>query len=304
MWRGAISFGLVNVPVAVYSGVRDLNVRFRQLHEPDGAPIDIRRWCTEEDREVPFEEIGRAFDLDDEQIVLTDEELAAAAPKRTRTIDIQAFVDLDEVDPSLFDHPYLLAPVGEADGNLRAYRLLVEVLGSTERAGLGRFVLRTKEHLVLLRAREGRLSLTTMRFHDEVRSTDGIPGGGRKPAKAQLDAAVKLVEALSADWDPEAYEDRYRERLLDVVQRKRKGRTISAPKAGPQDAGGPPDIMEALKASLDRARGEGGRDDETAADGDALDDLSRDELYERAQDADVPGRSSMSKKELIDALSE
>jgi DNA end-binding protein Ku len=304
LWSGAVSFGLVNVPVALFSGVRDLNVRFNQLHEKDGARIDIRRFCAEEDKEISYDEIGRGYDLDGKLIVLTDEELAAAAPKRTRTIEIEAFVDVDEVDPILVDHPYILVPTGEADGNLRAYRLLVEALAGTEQAGLGRFVMRTKEYLVLLRSRDERLTLTTMRFHDEVRSADELAPGGRKPAKARLDTAVELIEALAADWDPERYEDHYRERLLEVVERKRKGRKITAPKPSRDEAGAPPDIMDALKASLARVRGEDGDGRSgDGADGDDLGDLSRDELYERAQEAGVPGRSSMSKDELIDALS-
>ena len=187
----------------------------------------------------------------------------------------------------------------------------MKVLASTDRAALGRFVLRSKEYLVLVRVRDDRLALTTMLFHDEVRPAKGIDTGGRKPAKAQLDAATKLIEALSVEWDPERYRDCYRERLLDVIERKRKGRKITAPSSG-RDAGGPPpDIMDALKASLERVRaGEGF--DRPADDGDAdggggdgaLEDLTRDELYERAQRQDVAGRSSMSRKELIAALSE
>jgi DNA end-binding protein Ku len=317
LWTGSISFGLVNVPVALYSAVRDLDVHFRQLHEKDGAPIDTRRFCSQEDREVPFEEVGHGYDLDDgRQVVLTDEELAAAAPRKTRTIDIEGFVDVADVDPIYFDHPYFLAPVGEAEGNLRAYQLLVEVMRSTDRAALGRFVMRTKEYLVLVRVRDDRLSLTTMRFHDEVRPAKDVDTGGRKPAKAQLTVAKQLIEALSAEWDPGRYKDCYRERLLEVIERKRKGRRITVPKADRGDHGPttpPPDIMAALKASLDRVRGGGGGDgggggnrDEAApkeAGGDDLDDLSRDELYERAQEADVPGRSSMTKTELIEALS-
>ena len=314
LWTGSISFGLVNVPVALYSAVRDLDVHFRQLHEKDGAPIDTRRFCSEEDKEVPFEAIGHGYELDDgEQVVLTDDDLAAAAPRKTRTIDIEAFVDVDEVDPIYFAHPYFLAPVGEAEGNLRAYKLLVKVMQSTDRAALGRFVLRSKEYLVLVRVRDDRLALTTLLFHDEVRPTKDVDTGGRKPAKAQLDAAVKLVEALAADWDPEEYRDCYRERLLDVIERKRKGKKIVAPKSG-RDAGGPPpDIMAALKESLERARsGEGfDRDDGDGDGGNGAGDdgggvlagLSRDELYERAQKEDVPGRSSMTRDELIEALS-
>ena len=308
LWTGSISFGLVNVPVALYSAVRDLDIHFRQLHEKDGAPIDTRRFCSEEGKEVPFEAIGHGYEMDDgTQVVLTDDDLAAAAPRKTRTIDIEAFVDVDDVDPIYFDHPYFLAPVGEAEGNLRAYRLLVKVRESTDRAALGRFVMRTKEYLVLVRVRDGRLALTTLLFHDEVRPSKDVDTGGRKPPKGQLDAAKALIEALSVDWDPSEYTDCYRERLLDVIARKRNGRKIQAPKSS--DAGGPPpDIMAALKESLERARaGEGFEprdDDGSEADGDGeLADLSRDELYERAQKEDVPGRSSMSRKELIEALS-
>jgi DNA end-binding protein Ku len=309
LWTGSISFGLVNVPVALYSAVRDLDVHFRQLHEKDGAPIDTRRFCSEEDKEVPFEAVGHGYELDDgKQVVLTDEDLAAAAPRKTRTIDIEAFVDVDDVDPIYFDHPYFLAPVGEAEGNLRAYKLLVKVMESTDRAALGRFVLRSKEYLVLVRVRDERLALTTMLFHDEVRPAKDVDTGGRKPAKAQLDAAKALVEALSVEWDPEHYRDCYRERLLAVIERKRKGKKITAPKSGRDAEGPPPDIMAALKESLERARaGEGFDRDHGERDGNGdgggLADLSRDELYERAQKEDVPGRSSMTRDELIEALS-
>jgi DNA end-binding protein Ku len=311
LWTGSISFGLVNVPVALYSAVRDLDVHFRQLHGKDGAPIDTRRFCSEEDKEVPFEAVGHGYETDDgELVVLTDDDLAAAAPRKTRTIDIEAFVDLADVDPIYFNHPYFLAPVGEAEGNLRAYRLLVKVMASTDRAALGRFVLRSKEYLVLVRVRDDRLALTTMLFHDEVRPAKDVDTGGRKPAKAQLDAAKALIEALSVEWDPEQYEDRYRERLLDVIERKRKGRKITVAEPARAESGPPPDIMAALKESLERARsGEGfDRDRDGDSDGDdggdaELDDLSRDELYERAQEADVPGRSSMTRDELVKALS-
>jgi DNA end-binding protein Ku len=311
LWTGSISFGLVNVPVALYSAVRDLDVHFRQLHAKDGAPIDTRRFCSKEDKEVPFEAVGHGYELENgKQVVLTDQDLAAAAPRKTRTIDIEAFVDLDDVDPVYFDHPYFLAPVGEAEGNLRAYRLLVEVMASTDRAALGRFVMRTKEYLVLVQVRDDRLALTTMRFHDEVRPTKDIDTGGRKPAKSQLDAAKALIEALSTDWDPSRYEDCYRERLLEVIERKRKGRKITVAEPEREDTGPPPDIMAALRESLERARSGKGFDRDEDGDGDGrassddLEDLSRDELYERAQEADVPGRSSMSRDELVKALSE
>ena len=164
LWSGSLSFGLVNVPVALFTGVRDTDLHFHQLHEKDHTPIEIHRYCAEEDEEVPYEEIASGYELDDELVVLSDAELSAAAPHRSRTIEIEAFVDVEEVDPIYFDHPYVVMPSGEAEGTQRAYRLLVEVMAKTERAALGRFVMRTKEHLALIREREGRLVLTTLLY--------------------------------------------------------------------------------------------------------------------------------------------
>jgi len=300
LWSGSLSFGLVNVPVQLFSAVRDQDLHFRQLHEKDGSPVETRRFCSAEDEEVPFEEVGHGYELDSgKEVVLSDEELSAAAPRKTRTIDIEAFVDLADVDPVYFDHPYFLLPEGDAEGTRRAYQLLVEVMQGTERAALGRFVLRTKEYLVAVRVRDDLLSLTTMLFHDEVRPTKPVPGGGRKPAKERLDRAVTLIEAMSVDWDPARYEDRYRERLLEVIERKKKGKRITAP--DDQDEPSPiPDLMAALERSLAQAQGKG---DGASADGDDLAALGRDELYDRAQEAGVKGRSSMSKEQLVDALS-
>ena len=266
LWAGTLSFGLVNVPVALYSAARDLDLHFHQLHAKDGARIETRRFCKKEDKEVPYEEIGKGYDLDGQQVVLTDEELEAIAPRRTRTIEIEAFVDQPEIDPIYYDHPYFLVATGEAEGPKRAYRLLVEVMQETERVALGRFVLRTKEYLVTVRVRDGLLALTTMLFHDEIRPTDGIPAGGRKPKKAELDHAVQLIEALSVDWDPSRYEDRYRQRLEEVVKKKRKGATIEAPEPAEEPAP-VADLMDALRRTLDelgdgkpqRSRKSGGR---------------------------------------------
>lgn len=162
LWSGSLSFGLVNVPVAMVTAVRDLDLHFRQLHESDGAPIEVQRWCSKEDVEIPYEEIVRAFELEDGgQVIVTDEELVAVEPRRTRTIEIEQFVEVTEVDPIYFDHPYYLLPTGSDDGSARAYRLLVEVMARTDRAALGRFVLRAKEYLAIVRAHEGALMLST-----------------------------------------------------------------------------------------------------------------------------------------------
>jgi DNA end-binding protein Ku len=197
-------------------------------------------------------EVGRGFQTDDgKQVVLTDEELSSVQPEKTRTIDVQSFVDLEDVDPIYFDNTWFLVPAGDSQGTRRAYRLLVEVMEDTERAALGRFVMRTKEYLVLVRPRDGLLSLTTMRFHDEVRPTDGIAPGGRKPAKHTIEQAVAVIESLGAEWEPKRYTDCYRERLQRVVKQKQKGERVKAP-VEPKQPKPAPDLMEALQATLER----------------------------------------------------
>src|SRR4051812_9667478 len=288
LWSGSLSFGLVNVPVQLVSAARDLDYHFHQLHEKDKARIEQRRFCSEEDVEVGWEEIARSYELDiGKEVVVTDEELASVEPRKTRTIDIEAFVDLTDVDPIYFDHPYFLVPAGDSEGTLRAYRLLVEAMGRHDRVALGRFVMRTKEYLVAVRVRDGALSLTTMLFHDEVRPTSGIPTGGKKPSKREVDQAVAIVEELSTDWDPESYTDCYRERLKQVIERKRKGRTVEAPEPV-QEPAPVPDLMEALERTLanvkrgqDPRDGGDGRDGDVDGDNADLERLSREELYER-----------------------
>ncbi|HET7050833.1 MAG TPA: Ku protein [Solirubrobacteraceae bacterium] len=253
LWTGSLSFGLVNVPVSLVSAVRDRDLHFRQLHEKDGAPIEVQRWCEKEDVEVPWEEITHAYELEDGgQVIVSDLELQAIEPRKTRTIDIEQFVDLADVDPIYFDHPYFLVPAAEDDGTKRAYQLLTEVMSQTDRAALGTLVMRTKEYLALVRERGGALMLTTMLFADEVRATksvDAATGKAYKPSPKQLAAAVSVIEALGAEWDPDKHKDRYRDRLRRVVDRKRKGATIEVPerKKEPEPA---PDLMEALERTL------------------------------------------------------
>jgi DNA end-binding protein Ku len=302
LWSGSLSFGLVNVPVQLMSAARDLDYHFHQLHEKDGARIEQRRYCSKEDIEVDWEEVAHSYDLDGEQVIVTDEELASVEPRKTRTIDIEAFVDVADVDPIYFDHPYFLVPAGESEGTLRAYQLLIEAMAQSERVALGRFVMRTKEYLAAVSVRDRALALSTMRFHDEVRPSDKIPTGGRKPTRTQLDRAVAVIEELSTEWDPERYEDCYRERLRRVIDRKRKGERIRAPT--PEKEPAPvPDLMAALERTLENVRR--GQDARRAPDRDGreeLDGLSREELYERAQEEEIPGRSKMSRAELVEAL--
>src|SRR3712207_5726602 len=159
LWSGSLSFGLVNVPVALVSAVRDIDVHFNQIDEKTGSRLHVERYCKEEDVAIPYEEVASGYPASkgDGYVLLTDLELEAAQPEKTRTIDISEFVDLGEIDPIFFDHPYFLVPNAEGEGAVRAYRLLVEVMQKTDRVALGRFVMRTKEYLVALRVREGLL---------------------------------------------------------------------------------------------------------------------------------------------------
>ena len=260
LWSGSLSFGLVNVPVALVSAVQDKDVHFNQLDKKTGARLHVERYCKEEDVPIPYEEVASGYPRsdDDGYVMLTDLELEAAQPEKTRTIDISEFVDLPDVDPIFFDHPYFLVPKGEGEGALRAYHLLVGVMSKTDRVALGTFVMRTKEYLVALRVKGGVLQLVTMKFADEIRSLDDLPNLPTKkhqPSKAEIDHAVALIEELSCEWDPEQYKDRHRERLRKIVRDKQKGKTIKAP-AEPEVPTAVPDLMAALRESLAAARGE------------------------------------------------
>jgi DNA end-binding protein Ku len=263
LWTGSLSFGLVNVPVALVTAVKDVDLHFRQLHEKDAAPIEVQRWCSKENVEVPYEEITHGYELQDgRQITISDLELEAIEPRRTRTIDIEQFVDLDDVDPIYFDHPYFLVPAAEDDGSIRAYRLLTDVMSQTDRAALGRFVMRAREYLAIVRERGGALTLTTMRFADEVRPTEDVDAAtqkAHKPTRKQLEAAVAVIEELSCPWEPDKHKDRYRARLKRIVDRKRKGETIKVPEVAEQP-GAAPDLMAALEQTLEELkRGGSGR---------------------------------------------
>jgi DNA end-binding protein Ku len=257
LWRGSLSFGLVNVPVALVPAVKDLDVHFNQLHKKTNARLEVKRTCKKECEEVPYEEIGNAYELDNGKLViLTDDELESAQPEKTRTIDISEFVPEADIDPVYFDHPYFVVPDETGEGPARAYRLLVEAMKGSDRAAIGSFVLRTREHVVALRVRDDLLQVTTMVFADEVRPVKDLPLPTKKdqPSKKELDNALALVQELSADFDPKKLKDRHRDRLLKIIERKRKGQTIKAP-AEPEAPKAVPDLMKALEESLAEVRG-------------------------------------------------
>ncbi|HEX6390785.1 MAG TPA: Ku protein [Solirubrobacteraceae bacterium] len=256
IWNGAVSFGLVNVPVQLVTAVRDLTVRFHELDEKSKARIEIRRVCSKENKKVEYEELAHGYEVDGECVMLTDEELEALEPRRTKTIDVEAFVDLDEIDPAYFDHPYYLLPAG-GEGGARAYRLLADVMERSGRVALGRFVLRTREHLVALRVRDRAITLSTMLFENELRRAKDLGAarvtGKDKPSTKAVGQATKLVEALKTDFDPGAYEDRHRKRVERLIAKKRKGGEISMP-SEPETPEAPPDLIAALEESLRAVR--------------------------------------------------
>jgi DNA end-binding protein Ku len=307
IWSGSLSFGLVNVPVKMLSATRDLGVHFNQLHEKDNARIEMRRVCTVENEEVPWEDVARGYELESgEMVMLTDEDLEAADPKKTRTIDIEAFVDLEEIDPVYYDHPYYLVPDSN-EAAVRAYHLLRTVMERSGRVAIARFVLRTKEYLVAVRTRGEAITLTTMLFHDEVRSTEEVGIDElSKPKKAEVDQAVTLVKSLQRDFDPASYDDEHRKRLLALIDKKRKGEEIEIP-AEPETPKAVPDLMAALEASIQRMK-QGGREALAADaaveqdDAAALKRLPKKDLLARAREAEIEGRSQMSKDELVEAL--
>jgi DNA end-binding protein Ku len=300
IWSGSLSFGLVNVPVQMLSATRDVQIRFHQLDSADNTPIEVRRYCSAEDVEVPYDEIAPGYEIEkDRYVMLTHDELAAAQPAKTRTIDIEEFVEMAAIDPIYYDHPYYLVPTG-GEGATRAYELLLGVMEREGRVALGRFVLRNKEYLAAIRPRGGRLTLTTMVFQDEIRPTDSVRDlVGAAEAKArEVDAAVELIEAMSARWEPGKYEDRHRKRLREVIEAKGEGQKVEPVDEGeaPSEV---PDLMAALEATLAKAKGEG---KPKPGSGDGLRRETKEQLLERAKKLDIEGRSKMTKDELVEAI--
>ena len=257
IWSGSISFGLLNVPVKLYSAVARRGISLREIRESDGARIRHRRVAEGTDEEVPYEKITKAFEITSGNYVPIDkDEMAALAPKKTRAIEVQDFVDLGEIDPIYFDSPYYLGP---AEGAEKAYSLLASALQSSGKVAIARFVFRNKEHLAALRAENGVLTLTTMRFADEVvppeELDDVLPSEKPKVAKKEVEMAEKLIDSLTSDFDPTAYRDEYREELMALIERKAEGKEIVTPESSEPEATKAPDLMAALEESIAAVKG-------------------------------------------------
>jgi len=251
IWSGAISFGLVNVPVKLYSATSPKSVRFHQLSSKTGARIRQKRVDPTTDEEVPYEDIVKGYEITpDRYVLISTEELEALDPKATRTIDIEEFVDLADIDPIYYDHSYYLAP---AAGGAKAYRLLVDAMRESGKVGIGRVVLRSKQQLCALRPTGEALTLSTMLFGDEVLSPDRLDElesvNEAEASERELTMAQQLIDSLSSDFEPEKYHDEYRERVLNLIERKAAGEEIAIQPQAEEPAAAP-DLMAALEASL------------------------------------------------------
>ena len=258
IWSGTISFGLLNVPVKLYSAVSRKTIRFNELRESDSSRVRHKRVAESDDKEVPYEEIVRGYEISpDRYVVFSRDELEELNPAKTRAIEIQDFVDIEQIDPIYFDSPYYLAP---AEGAEKAYGLLVRAMDASGKAAIARFVLRNKEHLAAIRPMDGVLTLTTMRFADEVVSPkeldDVLPDSSPRVEKREREMAEKLIDSLAADFKPEKYRDEYREQLLSLIEQKAEGKQVVASESEEPEPTKAPDLMAALEESLAAVKSE------------------------------------------------
>jgi DNA end-binding protein Ku len=260
MWMGTLNFGLVSMPVKLYSAVSSKSVHFNQLHGADNARIQQKRVCSADGEEVPFEEIVKGYELAPERyVVVEDAELAALAPEATRTIEIEDFVEIEEIDRIYFDQPYYIVP---NRGGARSYKLLLQAMRDTGKVGIARVVLRSRERLVAVHPREDVLMMTTLSYADEINPTSELRelGGEEESApvgERELDVARRLVESLAEPFDITRYRDTYREAVLDLIDRKASGEEVVVEPRPAVQTLQSPDLMGALQASLERARERG-----------------------------------------------
>lgn len=334
VWTGSLSFGLVNVPVALFTATEERSIRFNQFQAGTSDRIRMKRVNERTGDEVPYSDIVKGYDLGGgEYVILTPEEVGGVAPGRSQTIDVSAFVDLEEIDPVYFDRPYYLAPPskGAGKGGERAYALLRDAMAQANKIALATFVMRERQYLVALRPRQDVLVLETLRYANEVRDPaeeiDTIPVEAGFD-KRELEMARMLIDSMSAKWEPEQYRDAYRERLEDLIEQKRSGGVTTVEQPEPQ-AAPVVDLLQALEASLAATRGasrpsggaggatpdasapaEGGSQTRRSAranrqrGAEDLTSLGKAELLRRAADLDIPGRSKMNRGELLDAIGE
>jgi DNA end-binding protein Ku len=318
IWTGALMFGLVTVPVALYAATESHGVSFRQIQRGTSDRVRNRRVNERTGEEVAFQDIVKGYDLGDEQYVILDpKELDDIAPGKSRSMAVKAFVALDEVDPIYLDSTYYLAPRGEVG----VYALLIEAMEESGRVAIASFVMRGKEYLAAVRPAGGVLQLHTIHYADEVRDpAEELPDLPERTDvdPQQLAAAKQLIDALTKEWQPDEYHDAFRERIEELIDAKRTGGEVVGAE-GPPDSTNVLDLMGALRRSLDEQQrsisGEDvpadrgvGREDavvqpiRSGPTRDELEQLTKHELYEKATEAGVPGRSKMTREQLVEAL--
>jgi DNA end-binding protein Ku len=306
IWKGSIGFGLVNVPVAMYAAIQEQDLHFHMVHTEDLAPIGYQKICKEEEQPVPSSEIARAYELDDGTLVLLDDEdFEAAKAEGYHAITVLDFVPYDEIDSIYFERTFYLGPQDEGPA-AHVYALLARAMEDAGLSAICSYVFHNREQLGCLRVRDGVLLLEKMYFADEVREADEHRPAKAKVAERELEMARQLIDRMAGSFDISRYHDSYREALLEVIEKKAKGKKVERPKAKREEA---PDLMSALEASLAAATGNGKTRRSSRGNGgsrksaDGLDELTVDELRERAAKEGVRGRSKMSKEELLEALS-
>ena len=345
IWTGSISFGLVNIPVGLYSAVSEKTIRFHQLERGTSDRIRYKRVNENTGKEVEYQDIVKGYDAGGGQyVILSPKELEAVEPTGSRTIEIEDFVDQADIDPILYNSTYYVGPKTEAAA--RPYALLIEAMRKSGKVGIATFVMRTKEHLAAIRVNGEVLALETMYFADEIRNPEQemeIAPSGEPPRERELATAISLIESMSDKWDPSRYEDRYRARVEEVIEQKLQGEEIVTGRR-PESDTNVVDLMEALRRSVDKVRDtrKGGSAESNGSNGtresagkkrrsaakpaaatetenkksssskkgkkqsvpqgEQLAMMSREELYQLAQDIKVPGRSKMSREELAEAV--
>ncbi len=253
MWSGTISFSLVAIPVHLVKAIEPGRISFRLLHSKDYSSLTRRMFCPRENRMVPPDEIIRGYEImPDQYIPITDEELESVSPQRSRTIEIVQFIDMKEVDPIYYDHPYYLVP---SKGGEKAYRLLVEVMHRTKKAGLAKFVLAEREYLVAVTPRDGALALTTLHHSEEILPDEDFTLKKEKISAEEQSRVKKSIEHMIEDFDPGKYADERRKKLMDLLAAKAKEKApVEAPEAEEEEGEGPPDLLAALEESMRKVK--------------------------------------------------
>ena len=326
-WRGAVSFGMVSVPVQLFTAVRSTSVRFRQLNRSTHEPVRQKRVDASSGEEVAYDDIVKGYEVRPGHYVVVDRsELDALDPGASRTIEIHDFVEQPQIDPVYYDRAYYLAPDGES--SVKPYRLLTSAMQRTNRVAVARFVMRGKEYLAAIRAHDGVLVLSTMHFSDEVATPAELDAEAFEPDKVELRdrelaMAEQLIEAMTTTFDPDAYKDEHTGRVLEYLEAKAADETVSPTTESERRGGEVIDLMAALESSLQRSQAGGGtrsggdtgagdgsrvgrraRSESEGSQGQAPDygGMTRNALYALAQERELPGRSSMSKQQLVEAL--